>query len=87
MEAAIAELPVSLKPAVRMVDLTVEEQSDWRKLDEWADEQQASDEDRAKVAYLLFVNQRRSTRSWSVGCAVTAGAFGLLMGYLAWGRK
>lgn len=81
----ITELPLPLQPTVTFADLTKEEQGEWDALQRWAAQQEAGES--GKHAFLLFVNQRRATRAWTVGCALTAGGLGLLMGYLAWGRR
>ncbi len=75
----IPELPTQLRPSLTLQDLSKEEQSDWEAIGDQTDP--------AQTAFLLFVNQRRSMRAWSVGCAVAAGSLGILTGYLAWGRK
>jgi len=77
----VEALPAALQPPFGYRDLTAEERSEWEKL------QTLGPVDSGKAAFLLFASQRRATRSWTVGCAVTAAVFGLGMGYLAWGRK
>ena len=80
----VATLPPALQPTVARTDLTKEEQADWTAMETFANS--TSDGKAAEASFLLFINQRRSTRAWAVGCAVVAGSLGVLGGYLAWGR-
>lgn len=41
----------------------------------------------ADAAFLMFLEQRRKTRTWVVGCSTAAATLGVLAGWLAWGRK
>jgi hypothetical protein len=41
----------------------------------------------ASEGYLMFLDQRRKTRTWVVGSATLAAGLGLLTGWLAWGRR
>lgn len=84
-ESELDTLPSTLRPTATREDLTKEEQSDWTAMETFANT--VGVDKAAEVGFLLYVEQRRRTRAWVVGCSVAAASLGVLAGYLAWGRR
>jgi hypothetical protein len=76
----LQSLPPGLVPELNREMLSDEERAEWQYMEQFA---QANGTDKAaEVGFLLFLEQRRKTRTWVVGSAVAAAALGVLSGYL-----
>lgn len=76
-------LPSSLVPA-NTLDFTDEDTKDYNAFITWARSSATNNDEwqaRTEMAFALFLEQRRKTRTWVIGAGVVAALLGGVMGF------